>query len=102
MTWRRQINYHGSRKYGSPGSTETAAGRIKQIADFCVVWAKQQLRMMLRFGIPPAAETRSLLTRNQRGFSLLGANRGARPRQDDCPFPQAPARNRRSDAPKER
>lgn len=101
MTWRKQIDYHGSRTYGSPAATETAPGRI-EAAGFYVAWAKQQLRTMLTFGISPATGTPSVTTRNQRGFSLLGSGRGARTRHADCPFPEAPARNRNSIAPKER
>ena len=102
MTWRRQIDYHGSRTYGSPAAMETAPGRITQVASFYVAWAKRQLRTMLAFGIAPATETPSVVVRNQRGFSLLGSDRGARMQHRDCPFPEAPARNRSSIAPKER
>ena len=101
MTWRRQIDYHGSRTYGSPAATETAASRIKQTAEFYVAWVKQQFKTMLRFGIAPGTETRSPIAGNQRGFSLLGSVRSATPRHD-CPFPEAPARNRHSITPKER
>jgi hypothetical protein len=102
MTWRRQIDYHGSRTYGSPAATETAPSRIRQAAGFYVAWAKRQLRTMLTFGIVPATETPSVVVRNQRGFSLLGSDRGATMRHRDCPFPEAPARSRSSIAPKER
>ena len=101
MTWRRQIDYHGSRTYGSSAATKAATSKIKQTADFCLAWAKQQLRTLMKFGIAPATETRSVVERSQRGFSLLGSDRGARMRAD-CPFPEAPARNRSSIAPKER
>jgi len=102
MTWRRQIDYHGSRTYGSPAATETAPGSIKEAAGFYVAWAKRQLRAMLTFGIVPASETPSVVVRTQRGFSLLGSDRVARMRHRDCPFPEAPARNRSSITPNER
>jgi hypothetical protein len=101
MTWRRQTDYHGSRTYGSPAATETAPGRIRQAVGFYVAWAKQQLRTMVTFGIPPAPATPSVAARNQRGSSLLGSDRRARTRHADCPFPEGPARNRSSIAPKE-
>jgi hypothetical protein len=73
-----------------------------QGAGFYVAWAKRQLKTILTFGIAPTTETPSLVARNQRGFSLLGSDRGARMRHRDCPFPEAPARNRSPIAPKEK
>jgi hypothetical protein len=102
MTWRRQIDYHGSRTYGSAVATETAASRIKWIASLYLAWARQRFQTMLRSALPPI-DTPSRMTGNQRGFSLLGSNArdGARPRHDDCPFPLGPARKPRSTAPRE-
>ncbi len=102
MTWRRQIDYHGSRTYGSPAAAETATSRIKQTAGLCVAWVRQQLSTMMKFGIAPATETQSVIAGKQRGFSLLGADRGARLRHGDCPFPEEPIRSRSSIAPREK
>jgi hypothetical protein len=85
MRWRRQIDYHGSRTYGSSVSPDTG-GRIKRIAAWCAARAKQQLKTILKFGIAPATEPQRLLPGDRRGFSLLGLPR------DDCPFPEGPAR----------
>jgi hypothetical protein len=76
MTWRKQIDYHGSRTYGSPAATETAPGRIRQAAGFYVAWAKRQLRAMLTFGIVPASETPSVVVRTQRGLFIAGIGPG--------------------------
>jgi hypothetical protein len=49
-----------------------------QGAGFYVAWAKRQLKTILTFGIAPTTETPSLVARNQRGFSLLGSDRGGK------------------------
>jgi hypothetical protein len=102
MTWRRQIDYHGSRAYGPPAATETATSRIQRAAGLYAARAKRWLRTLIKFGIAPATETPPVVARNQRGFSLLGSDRNARIGHGDCPFPEAPARTHRSIAPKER
>lgn len=93
MIWRKPIDYHGSRTYGPAVRTPTTGGKAKHIGEFCFAWARQQFRAMLRFGIAPVEPTPF-----RGSFSLLGSNGEARMRADDCPFPQAPARDRRTGA----
>jgi hypothetical protein len=100
MTWRRQIDYHGSRTYQSPTGRETAASKIKRGAQSCLAWLKHRFKTMLRLGIAPATDTRTLIAQSRRGFSLLGSA-GSPASKRDCPFPEAPARNRHPIAPKE-
>jgi hypothetical protein len=96
MTWRRQINYLGSRTYGPAVATETISGRLRHTAELYVDRAKQRFKAMLRLGIARATTSNSL---DHRGFSLLGSKRANKAR-DDCAFPKGPARERSAVAPK--
>ena len=83
MTWRRKADYHGSRTYESGIETDTVGGKIRRITGLCVAWGKHQIKTTLSSGIAPVTDTRSLITANQRGFSLLGSKRPTTPRHDD-------------------
>lgn len=85
MKWRREIDYHGSRSYGSGG----APGQFTLIIAWLREIAKSRLRKL-------RSQTKSrtvLLKGGEHKFSVLGGE--ARRRAADCPFPaKAPIADR--------
>lgn len=81
MKWRREVNYHGSRGYGSENAP---VGQLSLTIAWLVEMAKIKLRTLR--GRPNSPQV--LLNEGQRKFSLLGTSSRAAPAE--CAFPLKP------------
>ena len=81
MRWGREVDYHGSRSYGSDDGSEGLSG-LKMA--WLIEMVKIKLGTLRRRPAAPA----TLLNENQRSFSLLGTSSATRPAE--CPFPPKP------------
>lgn len=80
MKWRREIDYHGSRRYGS----EDAPVRLPALT---LAWLVEMARIKLgKLRAQPRSAELQLKDRN-RNFSLPGSNSAV---PADCPFPVKP------------
>jgi hypothetical protein len=78
MKPRGQIDYHGSRSYGSE---EPAVGTFS----LALAWAGEIIKSKLRRLRGPSAPPAVLLHEGKHSFTLLGAKTPVR--AADCPFP---------------
>ena len=82
MKWGRQIDYHGSRFYGSE------EGAVSQLS-LMMAWFIGVLKSLRKFVRRPSSSA-VLLRDGQRNFSVLGGASGERlVRPAECPFPTA-------------
>jgi hypothetical protein len=79
MKWRREVDYHGSRSYGTD---EPKAARFS-------AWLARLAKIGARKPRSPASSIASLS--EERGFSWLGLNDSRVPKPADCPFPMKSA-----------
>lgn len=78
MKWHREIDYHGSRSYGSD---ERGAGQFR-------AWLA---RLMKIGGRKPRSPSSTAPLSGEHGFSLLGATGSRVAKPADCPFPMKSA-----------
>jgi hypothetical protein len=74
MKWRREIDYHGSRTYGTDDPT---AGQFRAL----LAWLAKI------GGRKPRSPSSTAPVSGEHGFSLLGVTGSRTPKSADCPFP---------------
>jgi len=78
MKWRREVNYHGSRSYGSEEPP-------LKLSSVMIAWLAEIIKTKLRKRRPPPRPAALMLNDQGRKFSMLGTDSRAVPA--DCPFP---------------
>ena len=99
MSFLRETDYHGSRRYDGPRPAYLILDHLRLRLSLIVAWAGLQVEKWLHLGARPL-RTSSLIDHGEKHFSLLGARpRAARPRRpitDIFPIPVSIDRPRKS------
>jgi len=90
-----QTDYHGYRTYAPEPAFATEGSWAKRLGGRLAAWTKRKLELLLRPGADQAAETIWLVHGEERHFSVLGSEPGAKRRRAPSPFPEGEPRARR-------
>ena len=89
------MDYHGSRAYAPDLPSATKGSWVKRLVGGLADWAKHKVELVLRPEPEQAAETIWLVHGEERHFSVLGSEPGAKRRRAPSPFPEGEPRARR-------
>lgn len=96
MKFGGHMDYHGSRAYAPEPPPDGSRRWLTRLAGPLTAWGKHLLDMLLKPGAREAAETVWLVRGDQRHFSVLGSDAGAKRRRTaGSPWPDGEERFRR-------
>ena len=90
MSFLRETDYHGSRRYDGPQSANLVFDHLRLRVSLIVAHVGLQIEKLRQFGVAPL-RTAALIDHGEKHFSLLGARpravRARRPITDIFPIP---------------
>jgi hypothetical protein len=99
MSFLRETDYHGSRRYDGAQSARTILDHLRLRVSLIVAYVGLQIEKLRHLGVSPLRPS-ALIDHGEKHFSLLGARpRAARPRRpitDIFPIPVSIDRPRKS------